>query len=93
MEKEPVVPEDKKKRKAPKKKIKKEIEEDDLASKDPRVEKVFYEDVEMVNEKTGKKYIQKIKIVRYKTPFGDRAKSFLEEDADDLERTLDAFNI
>jgi hypothetical protein len=85
---------DKKKRKAPKKKkTKEELENEDLTEKDSRVEKVFYEDIQMINEKTGEVYVQKIRIVRYRTPFGDKAKSFLEEDADDLQRTLDAFNI
>lgn len=74
------------------KKSKEDLEDEELMKKDPRIDKIFYEEIEMTNSKTGEKYKQKIRIVRYKTPFSDRAKSILEEEADDLQRTLDAFN-
>lgn len=93
MKKELNVLKSKKKRKVSKKKSKEDLADEELMKKDPRIERIFYEDVEMINEKTGKKYSQKIRVVRYRTPFGDRAKSLLEEEADDLQRTLDAFNI
>lgn len=34
--------------------------------KDPRVEKEFFEEIEITDPKTGEKKIQKVKITRYK---------------------------
>jgi hypothetical protein len=92
MEKDKKPSKAKKKQKTSKKKSKEDLEDEELVKKDPRIERIFYEDVVMTNPKTGEKYTQKIRIVRYKTQFSDRAKSILEEEADDLQRTLDAFN-
>ena len=91
MSKDSKTPKKKKKQKAVKK-SKEELEDEELCKKDSRIEKIFYEEIEMTNPETGEKYKQKIRIVRYKTPFSDRAKSVLEEEADDLQRTLDVFN-
>jgi hypothetical protein len=61
------------------------------ARKDNRIEKEYYEDVEITDPVTGKKYIQRVKVVRYKTIIDQIGKGVLEEDADDLKRTLDTF--
>ena len=54
MDKEFDLLKDKKRHKAPKKKkTKEELEDENLTEKDSRVEKTFYEDVKMINEKTG----------------------------------------
>lgn len=61
--------------------------------KDPRIESEYFEDVEITDPVTGKKIIQRVKVVRYKTVKNESAKGVLEEDAEDLKRTLDVFSV
>ena len=61
--------------------------------KDPRVESEWFEEVEITDPKTGKKQIHRVKITRYKPVKDDRSKGIFEEEADDLKRTLDTYNV
>jgi hypothetical protein len=40
--------------------------------KDPRIECEYFEDIEVVNPKTGEKTIQKVKVTRYKAAGGPK---------------------
>lgn len=60
--------------------------------KDPRIECEYFEDVEVIDPATGKKIIQRIKVVRYKTVKNESSKGVLEEEVEDLKRTLDVFS-
>lgn len=81
----------KKDTKTTKKTIKKTREK--KTKKDSRIESEYFEDVEITDPVTGKKIIQRVKIVRYKTVKNESAKGVLEEDAEDLKRTLDVFTV
>ena len=75
-----------------KKKSSKKKTKEKKTKRDPRIESEYFEDIEMTDPLTGKKIIQRVKVVRYKTVKSESSKGVLEEEADDLKRTLDVFS-
>jgi len=57
--------------------------------KEDDIEEEFFEEMEFTDPVTGKKFIQKVKITRYKTATNNKIKTISEEFGED---TLDGLN-